>query len=88
MIKTDLSGFVVAMHSGLCEQYVEPLSLMASGLDFLFAEARVHCDNKPLQNRSLSLNHFHCRNIDSSINQSWHVIEIEQVHMRGLLVEP
>ena len=22
MIKTDLSGFVVTMHSGLCEQYV------------------------------------------------------------------
>ena len=23
MIKTDLSGFVVTMHSGLCEQYVK-----------------------------------------------------------------
>ena len=36
MIKTDLSGFVVTMHLGLCEQYVQPLSLTASGLDFLF----------------------------------------------------
>ena len=36
MIKTDLSGFVVTMHSGLCEQYVKSLGLSASGFDFLF----------------------------------------------------
>ena len=35
MIKTDLSGFVVTMHSGLCEQNVQSLGLTASGLDFL-----------------------------------------------------
>ena len=35
-IKADLSGFVVPMHSGLCEQYVKPLGLTHSGLDFLF----------------------------------------------------
>ena len=43
--------------SGLCEQYVESLGLMASGFDFLFARALVHCDNKPLQNWSLSRKH-------------------------------
>ena len=32
MIKTDLSGFVVTMHLGLCEQYVKS----PSGFDFLF----------------------------------------------------
>ena len=34
MIKADLSGFVVTMHLGLCEQYI--LGLTALGLDFLF----------------------------------------------------
>ena len=48
VIETDLSGFVVAMHSGLCEQYVKrPRDLTSR-----FARALVHCDNKPLQNRS------------------------------------
>ena len=37
VIKTDLSGFVVPMHSGLCEQYVKSC----------FARALVHWDNKP-----------------------------------------
>ena len=31
MIKTDLTGFVITMHLGLCEQYVQSLSLMALG---------------------------------------------------------
>ena len=35
VIKTDLSGFVVPMHSGLCEQYVKSLGLTPSGFDFL-----------------------------------------------------
>ena len=52
MIKTDLSGFVVTMHSGLCEQYVESLRLRRRDLTFCFARALVHCDNKPLQSRS------------------------------------
>ena len=47
MIKTDLSGFVVTMHSGLCEQYVKSLGLTPSGFDFLFHTRP--CDNKPLQ---------------------------------------
>ena len=34
MIKTD--RFVVTMHSGLCEQYVQSLGVAASGLDFPF----------------------------------------------------
>ena len=34
VIKTDLSGFVVTMHSGFCEHYVKPLGLSASGFDF------------------------------------------------------
>ena len=36
VIKTDLSGFVVTMHSGLCEQNVKSLRLTPSGFDFLF----------------------------------------------------
>ena len=36
MIKTDLSGFVVTMHSGLCEQYVKSLRLRRREFDFLF----------------------------------------------------
>ena len=36
VIKTDLSGFVVPMHSGLCEQYIKSLGLTPSGFDFLF----------------------------------------------------
>ena len=36
VIKTDLSGFVVTMHSGLCEQYVKSLGLSPSVFDFLF----------------------------------------------------
>ena len=36
MIKTDLPGFVVAMHSGLCEQYVKSLGITPSGFDYLF----------------------------------------------------
>ena len=36
MIKTDLSGFVVTMHSGLCKQYIKSLGLSASSFDFLF----------------------------------------------------
>ena len=36
VIKTDLSGFVVTMQSGLCEQYVKCLGLSAPGFDFLF----------------------------------------------------
>ena len=36
VIKTDLSGFVVPMHSGLGEQYVKSLGLTPSGFDFLF----------------------------------------------------
>ena len=54
MIKTDLSGFVVTMHSGLCEQYVKSLRLRRRDLTSCFARALVHCDNKPLQSRSLS----------------------------------
>ena len=48
----DLSGFAVTIHSGLCEQYVKSPDLAASEFDFLFARALVHCDNKPLQNKS------------------------------------
>ena len=36
VIKTDLSGFVVPMHSGLWEQYVKSPGLTPSGFDFLF----------------------------------------------------
>ena len=46
VIKTDLSGFVVPIHSGLCEQYVN------FDLTSCFTRPLVHWDNKPLQNRS------------------------------------
>ena len=61
MIKTDLSGFVVTLHSGLCEQYIKPLSLSASEFYTCFTYALVQYDNKPLQNWSQSLknNHSH-----------------------------
>ena len=36
VIKTDLSGFVVTMHPGLCEQYVKSLGLKPPRFDFLF----------------------------------------------------
>ena len=38
-IRPVLEGFVVTMHEGACE----------TGSDVLFAQARVHCDNKPRQ---------------------------------------
>ena len=47
MIKTDLSGFVVTMHSGLCEQYVKSLRLRRRDLTSCFARALVHYDNNP-----------------------------------------
>ena len=57
VIKTNLSGFVVTMHSGLCEQHVQSTGLMALALELTFTCALLHCDNKPLQNRSQSLNY-------------------------------
>ena len=35
VIKTDLPGFGVPIHSGLCKQYVKSLGLTTSGFDFL-----------------------------------------------------
>ena len=52
MIKADLSGFVVPMHSGLCEQHVKSLPLTPSGFDFRFVRALVHWDSKLQQNQS------------------------------------
>ena len=57
MIKTDLSGFAVTMHSGLCEQYVKSLRLRRRDLTSCFVRALVHCDNKTLQSRSYSYKH-------------------------------
>ena len=36
VIKTDLSGFVVTMHWGVCEQCAKSLGLTPCGFDFLF----------------------------------------------------
>ena len=36
VVMTDLSDFIVKMHSGLCERHVQSLDPTASGLDFLF----------------------------------------------------
>ena len=52
VIKTELSGFVVPMHSGLCKQHVKSLGLRPRDLTSCFARALLHWDNKPLQNRS------------------------------------
>ena len=43
------------MHSGFCKKDVKSLGQAASGLTSCFTRALVHCDNKPLQNRSSSL---------------------------------
>ena len=40
-IRPFLEGFVVTLHEGACET--------GSRLNVLFAQARVHCDNKPRQ---------------------------------------
>ena len=40
MIKTDLSGFVVTMHSGLCEQYVKLPRAKAHGIWLAVSHAR------------------------------------------------
>ena len=55
MIQTDVLSFVVLIQLGLCEQYVQSLSLTASGLDFLFTRALVHYDNNPIQNQAGAL---------------------------------
>ena len=51
VIKTDLSGFVVPMHSGLCEQYVKSLGLTSLGFDFLF-RTRLQCTGKTNPSRT------------------------------------
>ena len=53
VIKNDISGFVVTVHSGLVEQYGQ--FLKAWGLDFLLARTLVHCDKKTLHDPSWSL---------------------------------
>ena len=59
VIKTDLSGFVVTIHSCLCEQYVQSFGLTASGFDLLFARTLLHYDKKHrigLNLKNLTLN--------------------------------
>ena len=43
MIKTDLLGFAVTMHSGLCEQYIQFLALQSRDWDFLFVRTLHWC---------------------------------------------
>ena len=50
MIKTDLSGFVITMHLGLCKQYVKSLGLKASGFDFNFQYSCYTADQMPGEN--------------------------------------
>ena len=72
-----LEGFVVTMHSGLCEQYVQSLSLTASGFDLLFAQARVHCGNKP---RQFGLNH------DYDMTFLISPVNISTIHLKANMV--
>ena len=74
VIKTDLSGFVVPMPSGLCEQYVKSLGLRPRDLTSCFARALVHWDNKPLQNRSYSLNYTTIVNDNLSIDDTCKIV--------------
>ena len=48
VIKTDLSGSVVTMHSGLCEQYAKSLGQRPRDLPSCFARTLVHCDKKTI----------------------------------------
>ena len=50
MIKTDLSGFVITMHLGLCKKYVKSLGLKASGFDFNFQYSCYTADQMPGEN--------------------------------------
>ena len=50
-LRPDLEGFVITMHEGACEtgrQIPRPTG-QGKGFDVLFAQARVHCNNKPRQ---------------------------------------
>ena len=49
-----LRGFVVTMHEGACETGSQIPTALPEGFDVLYAQARVHCDNKP---RQIGLNH-------------------------------
>ena len=60
--ETSLSDFVVTMHSGICEQYIQLLSLYPQDWDLLFACVWVHCD-KTLKNQT-SLNLLNIWGID------------------------
>ena len=48
-LRPVLVGFVVTMHEGACKT-----GSQIAGFDVLFAQAQVHCDNKP---RQIGLNH-------------------------------
>ena len=50
LIKTDLSGFVVTMHSGMCDEQILYIGLTVSELDFLSERALDRAlweDNQP-----------------------------------------
>ena len=57
LIKTHLSGFVVTMHSGLCDHYVKSLDQWASSFGFLFRTCPRALVRHTLQNPSVSLNY-------------------------------
>ena len=48
-LRPALEGFVVTMHEGACETGSQIPTAKPEGFDVLFAQARVHCDNKPRQ---------------------------------------
>ena len=53
-LRPALEGFVVTMHEGACETGSQIPTAQPEGFDVLFAQAQVHCDNKPWQ---IGLNH-------------------------------
>ena len=53
-LRPVLEGFVVSMHQDACETGGQIPRALSEGFDVLFAQARVHWDNKP---RQIGLNH-------------------------------
>ena len=64
-LRPVLEGFVVTMYEGACETGSQIPRAEPEGFEVLFAQARVHCDNKP---RQIGLNHDY--NMTFSISPS------------------
>ena len=68
-INQVVEGFAVAMYEGACEQ-----ASISKELGVLFAQARLHCDNKP---RQTGLDHDH------KITSLFQQMNVGIVHLKG-----